>query len=170
MCGIVGAFGARGTPERVALMSDAIPHRGPDDCGFQGLATGTGTGQGGFGHRRLAIIDLSPTGHQPMLSPDARWSIVFNGEIYNYRTLRDELEREGVRFRGGSDTEVLLEGWMRHGPRFVQRLRGMYAFGIWDEAEGRGWVARDPFGIKPLYYAERQGTVLFASEVRALLG
>lgn len=170
MCGIVGAFGARGTMECVTRMSESIPHRGPDDCGFQGLATGSAIGQGGFGHRRLAIIDLSPTGHQPMLSPDGRWSIVFNGEIYNYRSLRADLEREGARFRGGSDTEVLLEGWIRHGPRYVQRLRGMYALGIWDEAEGRGWVARDPFGIKPLYYAEREGTVLFASEVRALLG
>ena len=170
MCGIVGAFGRRGTPEVVARMSDSLPHRGPDDCGLTGLAGGTSGASGGFGHRRLAIIDLSASGHQPMLSGDGRWSIVFNGEIYNYRALRAELEEEGVRFRGGSDTEVILEGCIRYGPSFLRRLRGMYALAIWDQADSRAWLARDPFGIKPLYLAQREGTVLFASEVRALLG
>ena len=170
MCGIVGAFGRGGTSAVIARMSDALPHRGPDDCGTQGLVGGGDGETGTFGHRRLSIIDLSASGHQPMVSPNARWSIVFNGEIYNYRALRSGLEGEGVRFRGGSDTEVILEGWMRHGPRFVERLRGMYALAVWDREEGRGWMARDPFGIKPLYFAETNGTLLFASEVRALLG
>src|SRR5688500_6572704 len=132
MCGIVGAFGQRGTAEVISRMSDALPHRGPDDCGLQGLTSEPEEITGGFGHRRLAIIDLSPSGHQPMVSADRRWSLVFNGEIYNYRALRCGLEQEGVSFSGGSDTEVILRGWVRHGPAFLERLRGMYALALWD--------------------------------------
>ena len=168
MCGIAGAFGNRAA-ERSRLLSEAIRHRGPDDAGCTALLSAEGDELGAFDHRRLAIIDLSPGGHQPMSIDGGRLTIVFNGEIYNYRELRQELQREGAEFRTGSDTEVILVGWARHGRDFLARLRGMFALALWDARERRGWVARDPFGIKPLYWTEQAGTLLFASEIRALL-
>ena len=167
MCGIAGAFGRVRDAAAVERMSARIAHRGPDDVGDAPLAGGEGAGA--FAHRRLAILDLSPCGHQPMASPDGRLIMVFNGEIYNFRALKAELEAEGDRFKGGSDTEVILAGWARYGPAYLERLRGMFALVLWDRQAGRGWLARDRFGIKPLYVAESSGAVLFASETRALL-
>ncbi|HET7457542.1 MAG TPA: asparagine synthase (glutamine-hydrolyzing) [Gemmatimonadaceae bacterium] len=168
MCGIAGAFGGKAR-EAVTLMSAAIEHRGRDYASDATLAARDGGARGAFAHRRLAIIDLSPTGRQPMESADGRYVIVFNGEIYNYRRLRAELESGGATFRGTSDTEVLLAGWAAHGASFLPRLRGMYAFGLWDRHAERGYLARDPFGIKPLYVAQTASAVYFASELRALL-
>jgi asparagine synthase (glutamine-hydrolysing) len=150
-------------------LSEAIRHRGPDDVGIAELGAPDGEPRGMFAHRRLAIIDLSVAGHQPMFSPDDRCCITFNGEIYNYLELRKDLEKEGVKFRSTCDTEVLLLGWERYGLRFLEKLRGMFAFAVWDREKHRGFLARDAFGIKPLYVAERAGEVIFASEVRAVL-
>lgn len=123
----------------------------------------------GLGHRRLAIIDLSPAGHQPMGSDDGLLWVTFNGEIYNHKELRAALEGQGVRFRSHSDTEVLLHLYRRYGKRMVEHLRGMYAFALWDAQKEGLLLARDPFGIKPLYYADDAGTLKVASQVKALL-
>jgi asparagine synthase (glutamine-hydrolysing) len=120
-------------------------------------------------HRRLAIIDLSDVGAQPMLDPGTGNRIVFNGEIYNYKALRAELERVGERFRSHSDTEVLLKLYAVHGPDMLSRLRGMYAFAIWDQNKQAAFLARDPLGIKPLYLSDDGKTLRFASQVKALL-
>ena len=169
MCGIGGLFSRRDTRTAVMQMSEALRHRGPDDVGLAGITGLDNKPRGMFAHRRLAIIDLSIAGHQPMFSHDDRLCITYNGEIYNYLELRAELEREGVQFRSTCDTEVLLLGWQKHGAKFLERLRGMFAFALWDREKGRGYLARDAFGIKPLYVADRAGEVLFASEVRSLL-
>lgn len=150
-------------------MNDALAHRGPDDSGVAILRDFAGSPAGALGHRRLSIIDLSSAGHQPMSTPDGRYTLVFNGEIYNYAQLRHELQRAGCSFHGAADTEVLLVGWARYGSAFLDRLRGMYAFAIWDAEQASVTLVRDPFGIKPLYFAKIEGAVLFASEVRALL-
>ena len=168
MCGIGGIFSVRDNRASIKRLTDAIHHRGPDDVGIAELLNAGGDTRGSFGHRRLAIIDLSPAGHQPMFTADSRLCVTYNGEIYNYSELRDELAREGVQFHSTCDTEVLLLGWRLHGIAFLQRLRGMYAFAIWDSDRDVGVIARDPFGIKPLYYAESNGEVIFASEVRAI--
>ena len=175
MCGIAGAIGAV-TPrvvEAVAAAGQRMAHRGPDADGLwtHGVPSGRGVA---FAHRRLAIIDLSPDGVQPMLEPQSGCAIVFNGEIYNYRELRSELEAEGVRFRSQSDTEVLLHCWVRFGEACVRRLRGMFAFAIFDPGRACVFLARDRLGIKPLYLARvpQPGggeCVYFASELRALL-
>jgi asparagine synthase (glutamine-hydrolysing) len=169
MCGIGGIFSRRDTRNAVMQMSEALRHRGPDDVGLGELLGPDLEPRGMFAHRRLAVIDLSIGGHQPKFSPDDRFCITYNGEIYNYLQLRADLEREGVQFRTTCDTEVLLLGWQRHGARFLERLRGMFAFAIWDREQERGFLARDAFGIKPLYVAERNGEVIFASEVRSVL-
>jgi asparagine synthase (glutamine-hydrolysing) len=150
-------------------MTDALFHRGPDDGGVAQLSARDGGTAGAFGNRRLAIIDLSPAGHQPMFSRDGRYCITYNGEIYNYLEIRAELEADGLTFRGWSDTEVFLAAWQRHGLASLKKLRGMFAAGIWDAVERRGFLMRDEFGIKPLYYAAHGDAILFASEVRALL-
>lgn len=139
--------------------------RGPDDHGLWAGASERIV----LGHRRLSVIDLSPRGAQPMRSADGQLVIVLNGEIYNYRELRRELEARGRHFTSGSDTEVLLQLYAEHGASMVHRLRGMFAFGIWDEARQGLLLARDTFGIKPLYYADDGRTLRFASEVKALL-
>jgi asparagine synthase (glutamine-hydrolysing) len=164
MCGIAGylnlaAPGAgRDTLERCAR---ALAHRGPDGEGyFQ-------EGRIGLAHRRLAIIDLSPTGAQPMLV--GHLAIAYNGEIYNYRELREELKVAGHTFASESDTEVLGRAYLHWGPSFIDRLRGMWAFAIADRQSGTLLCSRDPFGIKPLYYARHAGAYLFASEPAALL-
>lgn len=170
MCGINGIFAyaedARGV-ERAELLRtrDAMRARGPDGAG----AWFSPDGRTGLGHRRLSIIDLSELGSQPMSTDDGRYTISFNGEIYNYAELRAELVQTGTSFRSHSDTEVLLQLYRRDGPDMVRRLRGMFAFAIWDELSRSVFLARDPHGIKPLYYADDGKTFRFASQVQALL-
>ena len=170
MCGIAGVYAYRELApqvERAELLRvrDHMRHRGPDG---EGLWI-SGDGRIGLAHRRLAIIDLSETGAQPMGSSDGRYRVTFNGEIYNYRALRRELESKGAVFRSQSDTEVLLHLYAERGERMVEALRGMFAFAIWDATERVLFLARDPFGIKPLYYADDGKTFRFASQVKALL-
>ncbi len=169
MCGIAGLLSFDGAAvDQVALvgMRDAMAARGPDG---QGLWLGE-EGRVGLAHRRLAIIAPDASGAQPMASADGCLHISFNGEIYNHRELRVELEHSGVRFRTASDTEVLLQLYDRFGAAMVTRLRGMFAFALWDGRRRRLLLARDPFGIKPLYYAANGAGLAFASQVKALAG
>jgi len=168
MCGIVGLVEhaparAEGASPLVA-MRDAMRSRGPDDAGEAILAQGAVQ----LGHRRLAIIELSDLGHQPMTTPDGRLTIVYNGEIYNHLELRPELERRGCTFASGSDTETILAAYRVYGPAAFERLRGMFAMAIWDEEQRELILARDPHGIKPLYY-RRAPSFAFASQVTGLL-
>ena len=168
MCGIAGFVLAPGVAEPSALdpvrrMTARMSRRGPD---AEGLWSGKGVV---LGHRRLAILDLDARANQPMVSTDGRYIIVFNGEIYNFRELRRALESDGVAFRTTSDTEVLLALFAREGERMLPRLRGMFAFAIWDTQSRELFLARDPYGIKPLYYTRTKEGLLFASQVKALL-
>jgi asparagine synthase (glutamine-hydrolysing) len=142
-----------------------MTHRGPDDCG----AWSSLDGRVAFGHRRLAIIDLSPKGHQPMLSRFGAATLTFNGEIYNYLELRAELQALGYSFDSESDTEVLLAAYAQWGTDCLRRLNGMFAFGIYDADEKLLFVARDRAGEKPLFYRHAGGTFAFASELKALM-
>lgn len=169
MCGINGILRLTDAAppvdrEEVLRTRDAMALRGPDGCG----AWFSDDGRTGLGHRRLAILDLTPAGAQPMASADGRLRIVLNGEIYNFRELRRELEAEGTAFRSQSDTEVLLALYARDGAAMLPRLRGMFALAIWDDAAKTLLLARDPLGIKPLYYSNEGGTLRFASQVKAL--
>ncbi len=166
MCGIAGFVRREGAIERdpSALLSDALAHRGPDGEGVWHAADGRVV----LVHRRLAIIDPGPTGAQPMHTPDGRHYIVFNGEIYNYRQLRDALEDRGERFTTGSDTEVLLRLLACDGVEALARVRGMFALAWWDDRARALVLARDRFGIKPLYVAATGEALAFASEIRAL--
>lgn len=170
MCGIVGIYAyhrSAGPVDRDELLRirDAMYARGPDDEG----AWVSTDGRIGLGSRRLAIIDLTAAGAQPMVSADGRYRIVFNGEIYNHRALRKELEASGYRFTSDSDTEVVLNLYAARGARATEALRGMYAFAIVDGRDGSMFLARDAFGIKPLYYCDDGKTFRFASQVKALL-
>lgn len=170
MCGInaIFAYGHSAAPIDEAELLRTRDHmrmRGPDGADLWI----SNDRRIGLGHRRLAIIDTSESGAQPMRTHDGRLAITFNGEIYNYRSLRRELEAIGYRFRSQSDTEVLLHLYAERGADMVHALRGMYAFAIWDEPKGGLFLARDPFGIKPLYYTDNGGTVRVASQVKALL-
>ena len=170
MCGINGIFAyhpASSVPGEAELLAtrDAMRARGPDGSG----AWWTSNRRCALGHRRLSILDLSDRASQPMASEDGRSVVVFNGEIYNYPQLRVELEADGARFRTTSDTEALLHLYARHGAEMVHRLRGMFAFAIWDEVRRGLLLARDPYGIKPLYTANDGWTFRFASQVKALL-
>ncbi len=165
MCGIAGVLNRNGEPvSPLALkrMTDAIAHRGPDGEG-QFIDGGLG-----FGHRRLAIIDLSPAGHQPMTTADGRYVLTYNGEVYNFQELRVELEALGHRFRSRTDSEVVLAAFAQWGSRAVTRFNGMFAFAVWDKTSRRLFLARDRYGIKPLYYAWHGDTFLFGSEVKAI--
>jgi len=170
MCGIAGVvvYGDGPSVDEAALcrLRDAQRHRGPDDSGLW-IAP---DGRVGLGHRRLAIVDLSPFGHQPMASEDGRFRVVFNGEIYNFRALRSELEARGHSFRSESDTEVLLHGWREWGIALLDRLRGMFAFALHDAMQSETILVRDPLGIKPCYLLDDGQRLLFASEVQALRG
>ncbi|NJN00864.1 MAG: asparagine synthase (glutamine-hydrolyzing), partial [Aquincola sp.] len=171
MCGIAGAIDFSASARSASLVTAVaavcarLTHRGPDASGqWQ-----SPEGQCVLGHRRLAIIDLDPRSNQPMLTADQRYSIVFNGEIYNFKALRHQLEAAGLRFRTESDTEVLLAGYAHWGDALFQRLDGMFALAIYDTLRRELVLARDRMGEKPLYYARSSGTLVFASELKALL-
>lgn len=169
MCGINGIlrltdFAPALDREELIRTRDAMTARGPDGCG----AWFSDDGRVGLGSRRLAILDVTEAGAQPMASADGRYRIVLNGEIYNFWELRRALEEEGVRFHSRSDTEVLLALYAREGAAMLSRLRGMYGLAIWDEKEASLLLARDPLGIKPLYLAEEGGVLRFASQLKAL--
>jgi asparagine synthase (glutamine-hydrolysing) len=171
MCGIVGAFWKKppcNIEQRLKNAVACMKHRGPDDLGTE-IFNLDATGVLCFGHARLSIIDLSPGGHQPMHTADGRYSIVFNGEIYNYRELREELKVSGYKFHTDSDTEVLLAGWTCWGRSLLPKLRGMFAFVVFDHQLRTLTAARDPFGIKPFFYYLNQDRFCFASELPALL-
>lgn len=177
MCGIAGGlfWGASVTPTTaraaVAAMVTRQSHRGPDGSGIHASAAVDPQGQAlaVLGHTRLAIIDVSDAGAQPMGGPGSKPWVVYNGETYNFRDLREELEREGAVFHSRSDTEVILRGYETWGMGVLERLRGMFAFAIWDPRRGRLLIARDRLGIKPVYFYRGDQYLLFASEVRALL-
>lgn len=166
MCGITGIFHTDGAPASGVLlkrMTDAIAHRGPDGEGHYidgGL---------GLGHRRLAIIDLSAAGHQPMATEDGRYVLSYNGEVYNFNELRIELESKGHRFHSRTDSEVVLKALAEWGEKALERFNGMFALALWDKSERRLMLARDRYGIKPLYYAWVGSTLLFGSEIKAII-
>jgi len=168
MCGIAGILSSKpkdSIASTLSTMQTAIAHRGPDGKG-DFISNGK---QVGFAHTRLSIIDLSPTGHQPMSIRDGRYTITYNGEIYNYQQLRKRLEAEGETFQSQSDTEVILKMYATKGPQCVHFLRGMFAFVIWDDEKKTAFGARDPLGIKPLYYSRSRSSMVFASELRAII-
>lgn len=167
MCGIFGRIGGR-NDDSDALATLSLQHRGPDDTGL--WIDGDDSQQCLiFGHTRLSILDLSSAGHQPMLSQDGRYALCFNGEIYNFKALRRDLERRGVRFHSQTDTEVVLETLILKGDAGLTDLEGMFALALWDRLERRLLVARDPVGIKPLYWRQGPDELAFASELKALL-
>ena len=164
MCGICGFFNVHFLDqEDLEQMVESIRHRGPDDKGVY-LDPKNGVG---LGHRRLSIIDLTPRGHQPMTYESSGYWIVFNGEVYNFLELRRELECIGYQFKSDSDTEVILAGYLKWGEQAFQRFNGMWALAIYDENSGEVLLCRDRYGIKPLYYMEKNGFLLFASETKA---
>jgi len=165
MCGIVGILGSSWDESSLIRATDAMRHRGPDDAGIEFISTKEG--RLGFGHRRLAILDLSEAGHQPMLDPISKNLIVFNGEIYNHQALREQLPEE--KYRSTCDTETLLAAYREWGDTVVDHLVGMYAFAIWNAQKQELFLVRDRVGIKPLYYIQKPGLFAFASELNALL-
>lgn len=166
MCGIVGILNFNQQPvaySQLKAMTDSIFHRGPDGAG-QYI-----DGNLGFGHRRLAIIDLSPAGNQPMQTPCGRFTITYNGEVYNFKELKIQLEALGYKFHSQTDTEVVLNAYAEWGYKSLAKFNGMFAFAVWDKKEKRLFLARDRYGIKPLYYCLTDGYVVFASEVKAII-
>lgn len=166
MCGIVGIINFKQSPvahSQIKTMTDSLIHRGPD-----------GEGQYvdehvGLGHRRLAIIDLSSAGHQPMQTRDGRFTITYNGEVYNYKELRIQLSSLGYQFHSQTDTEVILYAFEQWGPDCVPKLNGMFSFAVWDKKEKKLFLARDRYGIKPLYYYKSDDCFIFASEIKAIV-
>lgn len=161
MCGIVGSISKKFNFSEEAI--GALAHRGPDD---QGLFYENGVT---LGHRRLSIVDLSANGHQPMISSDGRYVIIYNGEIYNHQHIREKLLSKGYSFKSTSDTETLLNGYAEFGPAIVEKLNGIFAFAIYDRIKEEVFIGRDQFGIKPLYYYHKNEVFLFASEIKAFL-
>lgn len=164
MCGLYASIGFQPEPGRL----DIVAHRGPDGRGWEEYASPQG--KVALGHRRLAIIDTSDAGRQPLATSDGRYSLVFNGEIYNYVELREDLRRAGVAFKTKTDSEVLLQAYVTWGEAALPRLKGMFAFIIWDDVGKRLFAARDRFGIKPLYFAANSSGIAFGSEIKQLLG
>ena len=170
MCGIAGAFSFNPAAQQrtnravVSRLTDLLRHRGPDG---EGLWL-SDDARVVLGHRRLAIIDIGPAGAQPMVDATGRWTITFNGQIYNYQKLRSELEDLGCVFRTNSDTEVLINVVAQWGEPGLLKLRGMFAFALWDALQEELWLVRDPYGIKPLYVSEAEGTIWFSSQARSL--
>jgi asparagine synthase (glutamine-hydrolysing) len=185
ICGILAGFTHIIAPEKLKAMNEAASHRGPDDEGIvlfgsNGVVETTPGGSSqtdkdpgawiaGLGHRRLAILDLTPSGHQPMSDPSGRYWIVLNGEIYNYLELRAELERLGHRFRSQTDTEVALASYISWGPEALSRFNGMWGMVIYDRVAQELFCARDRLGVKPLYLLQQPGVLAFASEIKQLL-
>ena len=167
MCGILGvvSFQKAISDQSLKEMRDMLEHRGPDSAGIWRSEDRKVS----LAHRRLSVIDLSDEASQPMEDSDQRAVIIFNGEIYNFQEIRKELRCNGVRFRTNSDTEVILEAWKRWGEDCLARLRGMFAFAIYDQIERKLFLARDRAGEKPLFYYHRNGRLLFASELKALI-
>lgn len=166
MCGVAGIINLHGeavSPVILKRMTDAVAHRGPDGDGHWI------EGNVGLGHRRLAIIDISALGHQPMISVDHRYVLSYNGEIYNYRELRIELEAAGFWFRSKTDSEVVLCALAHWGPEALLRFNGMFALALWDRKERQLLLARDRYGVKPLYVAKQRGTISFGSEQKSIL-
>ena len=166
MCGICGIFNINGepvSPVNLREMTDAIAHRGPDGEGFY-IDSFIG-----LGHRRLSIIDLSSAGHQPMLTEDGLYCLSYNGEVYNFQEIKKELESLGRHFRSKTDSEVVLNAYVQWGAECLDRLNGMFAFVIWDKRKQELFIARDRYGIKPLYYCFVNNSFLFASEQKAVL-
>src|SRR5579871_272205 len=164
MCGIAGIING-GSEQLLAQMNDIMAHRGPDDAGLKWFADSSS----GISQRRLSIIDLSPGGHQPMTTETGDLWIVFNGEIYNYKELGEEVKAKGVRLRSTSDTEILLYAYQLWGEECLQKLNGMFAFAIYDSRKRKLFAARDRLGIKPFYYYFHNGCLVFGSEIKALL-
>src|SRR3989344_5815073 len=161
MCGIIGF---NWMDKKLAeSMASSISHRGPDDSG-----TYTGTGIS-LGHRRLSILDLSKNGHQPMFNKSKSIAIVFNGEIWNYPSLKNHLESKGYKFKSTSDTEAIIYGYEEYGEKIFSILDGMFAIAIWDRKNRKLVIARDKMGKKPLYYFFNNGKIIFASEIKAIL-
>src|SRR6266516_739655 len=165
MCGIAGCYQQPDGQKLVDMMSERIAHRGPDANGTWSHEDDRVSIQ--LGHRRLSIIDLSAAADQPLSKGSL--TLAYNGELYNYKELRAELSSQGASFTTTSDTEVVLEAWRCWGPRALRRFRGMFAFALADRASGDLILARDPLGIKPLYYLPRGDGILFASELKALV-
>ena len=166
MSGIAGFFNINGEPASNVIlrkMTDAIAHRGPDEEGFYIDSFVA------LGHRRLAIIDLSPAGHQPMVEKDSNCIIILDGRVYNFQSIRLELESKGYRFYSVTDTEVVLNAYREWGPNCLNKFNGMFAFAIWDKGKGELFIARDRYGIKPVYYAFSDNSFIFASEHKAIL-
>ena len=166
MCGILGIYNLNREPivlQNLKRMAETIAHRGPDSEGFF-LEDHIG-----FAHRRLAILDVSPRGAQPMTSKDGNWTIVFNGCIYNFLELKQELLSKGHSFISSTDTEVIVEGLAAYGPQFFERLNGMFAVGAWNRKEETLYLSRDRFGVKPLYYWFNGKTLVFSSEIKAII-
>lgn len=166
MCGITGIVSnnKRIEARHLTRLKNLLAHRGPDDQGMWINADQTA----GLAHTRLSIIDLTPSGHQPMQTPNGRYTIVFNGEIYNYQSLKKNMGKQGEGFVTTSDTEVLLKVWAKKRTQTLESIRGMFSFAIWDSLESKLILARDPLGIKPLYFSQYSGGLAFASEPRAL--
>jgi len=166
MCGIAGQIKLNGQVQEKSIlaMTEAIRHRGPDGDGIY-LNTSKTVG---LGHRRLSFLDLTEAGKQPMTNEDGSLWITYNGEVYNYIELRDELEKHGHQFHSHTDTEVILHGYEEWGTEVLHKLKGMFAFGIWNEKKQELFLARDRFGIKPLYYYNQNGNFVFASELKAI--
>src|SRR5215813_4818117 len=166
MCGIAGVIGDNdiaAARKAVGEMTCALARRGPNGSGIEVWQDAV------LGHRRLAIFDLSPAGRQPMMSPDREIGVVFNGAIYNFRELRNDLERSRYRFTSNTDTEVLIHGYRQWGiDELVHRLRGMFAFGLWDDSRKKLYLVRDRLGVKPLVFSVKDHVLAFASTVRAL--
>lgn len=166
MCGICGVLDfdcVKDNQEMIISMTLSLLHRGPDNYGTHAVAPIS------LGHTRLSIIDLSPTGGQPMISDDENWVLTYNGEIYNFMELRKELVNNGVFFRGRSDTEVVLRSFERWGTAALRRFKGMFALAIWNKEKQELYLARDLFGIKPLYYIQQSQSFIFASEIKSIL-
>lgn len=171
MCGIAGFIlpvSVPGQRDIMTAMGAAIAHRGPDDTGILDVVSSDAQYRVGLVHRRLSIIDLA-TGHQPLGNADGSVQVIFNGEIYNFQSLREELIALGHIFKTASDTETIVHAYVQWGEECVRHFRGMFAFAIWDARHDRLFIARDPFGKKPLFLCEHAGGLLFASEIKALL-